>query len=161
MHQSRNLVAVSIVLLFMAQTAFSVELNQKSYINPLKGDIGAHDPVMIKQDSIYYLFCTGAYIPVKTSRDRITWKLAGTVLTSTPPWFKTYVPENDGKDCWAPDISFRSGKYWLYYAVSTFGKRVSAIGLTTNSTLDQASPDYKWSDEGMIINSTNSNNYNC
>jgi arabinan endo-1,5-alpha-L-arabinosidase len=131
------------------------------YTNPLKGDIGAHDPVMTKQDSTYYVFYTGPKINIKTSIGRTTWNQRGTVFATCPSWFKTYVPENDGKDCWAPDISFRNNKYWLYYAVSTFGARVSAIGLATNSTLNPDAADYKWVDEGMIMNSTTGNNYNC
>ena len=41
----------------------------------------------------------------------------------------------------------------LYYSVSSFGSRNSAIGLATNATLDPASPDYKWVDEGMVVRS--------
>ena len=45
---------------------------------------------------------------------------------------------------WAPDVLRADGLYRLYYSVSTFGKQVSAIGLTTSPTLDPASPDYRW-----------------
>ncbi|MBN1575081.1 MAG: arabinan endo-1,5-alpha-L-arabinosidase [Chitinispirillaceae bacterium] len=151
----------TIFLHFIIFSRFSAPADLKAYTNPLKGDIGVHDPVMIKQGGTYYIFYTGDYIPIKTSTDRINWKESGKVFKTCPAWFKTYVPENDGKNCWAPDIYFRNDKYWLYYAVSTFGKRVSAIGLATIPTLDRTSPEYKWTDEGMVINSTNGNNYNC
>lgn len=131
------------------------------YVNPLKGSTGVHDPVMIKQDSTWYIFYTGDYIPVKASRDRMNWRELPAVFSQCPGWFKTYVPENDGKNCWAPDISFRDGKYWLYYSVSTFGSRISAIGLATTPTLDTLSATFGWTDHGMVIRSDNSKRYNC
>jgi arabinan endo-1,5-alpha-L-arabinosidase len=42
----------------------------------------------------------------------------------------------------------------LYYAVSAFGRNTSVIGLATNLTLDPASPDYKWEDQGLVLRST-------
>jgi len=41
----------------------------------------------------------------------------------------------------------------LLLSVSTFGSRNSAIGLATNKTLDPASPDYRWVDEGLVLRS--------
>jgi arabinan endo-1,5-alpha-L-arabinosidase len=133
-----------------------------TFVNNLKGALDVHDPVMTREGGTYYVFWTGSLIPRKTSSDRITWKNTGKVFgTSAPSWFKTYVPDNNGKDIWAPDISYRDGKWWLYYSVSTFGARVSAIGLATNATLNADDSAYKWVDQGMVINSTTSNNYNC
>jgi arabinan endo-1,5-alpha-L-arabinosidase len=126
------------------------------YVNPLKGDLGVHDPVMIRQGNVYHIYCTGANIGAKTSADRITWKNAASGLPS-PSWIKTYVPGNNGTDFWAPDISFRDSLYWLYYSVSTFGSSVSAIGLATSPTL--GSP--VWTDKGMVIRSQSNSNYNC
>ncbi|WP_260607406.1 family 43 glycosylhydrolase [Chitinophaga polysaccharea] len=54
---------------------------------------------------------------------------------------------------WAPDISYHNGWYYLYYAVSAFGKNTSAIGVTVNRTLDPRSRDFKWIDKGMVIQS--------
>ncbi len=79
---------------------------------------------------------------------------------SAPSWFTTYVA-GAGTDLWAPDIDFRSGKYWLYYAVSTFGKNVSAIGLATNATLNASASNYKWVDQGMVIHSVAADSFNC
>jgi arabinan endo-1,5-alpha-L-arabinosidase len=62
---------------------------------------------------------------------------------------------------WAPDISFFEGRYHLYYSVSTFGKNRSVIGLTTNRTLDPASPDYRWVDEGKVVGSTPEDDWNA
>jgi arabinan endo-1,5-alpha-L-arabinosidase len=54
---------------------------------------------------------------------------------------------------WAPDIQFLNGVYYLYYSPSAFAKNTSAIGVMTNTTLDQNNPDYKWVDRGMILKS--------
>lgn len=147
----------SFPILILAILLSSNRLNGQTYVNPLLGNIYIHDPVMIKQGNTYYAFHTGRLIQQKTSKDRITWSASSSTLGSTPSWFKTYVPKNDGLDCWAPDISYRSGKYWLYYSVSTFGSDTSAIGLATSPSL--ANP--QWTDQGMVIRSFHSNNYNC
>jgi arabinan endo-1,5-alpha-L-arabinosidase len=55
---------------------------------------------------------------------------------------------------------FLNGRYCLYYAISTFGSQVSAIGLATNPTLDPADPGYHWTDQGPVIQSNPSVNYN-
>ena len=111
----------------------------------LEGDVeGVHDPVIIKQKDTYYVFCTGGgrggggIIPIRTSKDLIHWTNAGTALPGVPEWGKKEIPGARG--AWAPDISFYNGKYHLYYALSTFGSRNSAIGLATNVTLDPADP---------------------
>ncbi len=123
----------------------------------LEGDIGGtHDPVVIKQDGTYYVFVTGGragqgIIPIKTSTNLRTWKNAGHVMTSLPDWAATEIPQ--ARNAWAPDISFFRNKYHLYYSVSSFGSRNSAIGLATTPTLDPSSPDYKWTDDGMVLRS--------
>src|SRR5690554_17032 len=51
----------------------SLTVAQPGYVSPLTGSLSTHDPVLIKQDSVYYLFHTGNGVPVKTSRDRLQW----------------------------------------------------------------------------------------
>jgi arabinan endo-1,5-alpha-L-arabinosidase len=124
--------------------------------NPLKGDLRVHDPVMIRQDSVYYIFHTGRGISIKTSKDRINWKNAGRVFDSTslPSWRKKDIPEQDGS-FWAPDIHYSNGKYHLYYSVSAWMNFNSSIGYATNTTLDRSDPAYKWEDQGQVINYQN------
>ncbi len=123
----------------------------------LHGDVeGVHDPAIIREGGTYYVFCTGGrpgggVIPIRTSSDMTTWKLAGYVFEKLPDWAAKEIPKARG--AWAPDISFYNGRYQLYYAVSTFGSRNSAIGLATNATLDPGSPNYRWVDEGMVLRS--------
>jgi len=116
------------------------------------GRISVHDPVMIKQDSIYYLFCTGNGISVFSSPDMKEWKSEAPVFEAPPAWAVEAVPTYRGHT-WAPDIAFYNGQYYLYYSVSAFGKNTSAIGVATNKTLHPESSDFKWVDHGKVIQS--------
>jgi arabinan endo-1,5-alpha-L-arabinosidase len=123
----------------------------------LSGDIApVHDPVVIKERDTHYLFSTGGrpgegVIPIRTSKDLRTWTRSGHVFEALPPWAQTEIPK--ARNAWAPDILYFNGKYHLYYSVSSFGSRDSAIGLATTRTLDSASDDYRWTDEGMVLRS--------
>lgn len=128
--------------------------------NPLRGDLGVHDPVMIKAGNTYYIFATGNGVSVKTSTDRITWRNAGAAFAVNPPWHAQQVP-GARRDLWAPDIHYRDGKYWLYYSVSTFGSRVSAIGLATASALSPAGGSTQWQDQGMVVSTSDASNHNA
>jgi arabinan endo-1,5-alpha-L-arabinosidase len=124
----------------------------------LQGDLNpVHDPVLIKDGPTYYLFVTGGrngrgVIPIRTSPDLRTWELAGHVFPDRlPDWTAREIPR--ANNAWAPDISYFGGRYHLYYSVSSFGSRDSAIGLATTATLDRTSADYRWVDEGMVLRS--------
>ena len=124
----------------------------------LEGNTFIHDPsTIIKEGDHDYIFGTGQGIRTKSSPDLIHW----TALTHFPhrrPGQKRLC-EIHGH-FWAPDIIHVDGKFLLYYAVSTWGKQVSAIGLATSPTLDQSAANYKWTDCGMVIASTNGSDYN-
>jgi arabinan endo-1,5-alpha-L-arabinosidase len=111
------------------------------------------------------VFCTTqrgdapGQISCRTSKDLLSWKKTGTVFDRTPAWIAETIP--DVRGLWAPDISFHKGRYWLYYAASSFGSNVSAIGLATNGSLDPASPDFRWKDEGLVFQSRKADDYNC
>lgn len=114
--------------------------------------VSVHDPVMIKAGDRFYLFCTGFGIAVWSSADLQNWRKEAPVFASAPQWAVDTIPGFKGH-IWAPDISFRSGQYYLYYSVSAFGKNTSAIGVATNKTLDPSSPEFKWVDHGRVIQS--------
>jgi arabinan endo-1,5-alpha-L-arabinosidase len=150
---SRGFAAISIFTLLL----FAGGARQPGLL-PLEGDIqGVHDPAIIKEKDTYYVFCTGrrpgggGIIPIRASKDLRNWKLGGAVFERLPEWCNKEVPT--ARDAWAPDISYFNGKFHLYYAVSTFGRNLSAIGLATNVTLDASSPRYKWEDQGMVVRS--------
>lgn len=111
-----------------------------------------HDPVMIKHDSTYYLFCTGNGISVMSSKNLREWKFERPVFSEPPAWAVKAVPTFKGH-IWAPDICFFNDQYYLYYSVSAFGKNTSCIGVATNKTLDPADPDFRWVDHGKVIQS--------
>ena len=113
----------------------------------------AHDPVMIRQNDKYYLFTTGNGISVFSSKDMKNWRKETPVFSKVPEWVNKALPNYRGSSMWAPDISYHNGKYYLYYAVSAFGKNTSCIGLAVNKTLDSASADFKWEDMGKVIQS--------
>lgn len=115
-------------------------------------NIRVHDPVMIQQDGKYYLFCTGMGISVYSSTDRVNWVAEKPVFASAPTWAVETIPGFKGH-IWAPDISFHSGLYYLYYSVSAFGKNTSCIGVATNKTLDSKSKAFQWNDHGKVIQS--------
>lgn len=112
----------------------------------------AHDPVMIKEGNTYYLFHTGRGISVQSSTDMISWKEEPRVFDETPSWVLETIPKFRGS-MWAPDIIKKGDTYYLYYSVSAFGRNTSAIGVVTNTVLDPEDPDYKWEDQGMVIQS--------
>jgi len=146
---SINNKAWGVMLIFIWILGWNFANAQRRPIDP---PYGIHDPVMIKQDSIYYLFCTGMGISCYSSPDLKHWKRDSPVFMEPPAWAVKAVPGYKGHT-WAPDISFHNGKYWLLYSVSAFGKNTSCIGLAENTTLDQKSKDYKWLDHGKLIES--------
>ena len=114
--------------------------------------VSIHDPVMAKQGDTYYLYSTGSGITFYSSRDMINWRLRGRIFPGDPVWAKQVSPTFNGH-IWAPDIVQHNGRYYLYYSVSAFGQNTSAIGVTVNKTLEPDSPDYKWEDQGIVVQS--------
>jgi arabinan endo-1,5-alpha-L-arabinosidase len=127
---------------------------------PLEGGTFIHDPsTIIKDGTNYYIYGTGQGVLSKSSPDLIHWADGPSVFRAPPAWTLTSVPGFHGH-FWAPDIIQVNGKFFLYYAVSTWGKQVSAIGLAVNHTLNTAAPNYSWQDCGAVISSTNGGEFN-
>src|SRR3984893_3081049 len=132
----------------------------------VEGDVeGTHDPSIIKEGDTWYLFGTATekgsegQLPIRCSKDLHHWRRCGYVFESIPEWIKRASPET--KDLWAPDPSYSNGVYHIYYAYSSFGKNTSGIALVTNKTLDRASPDFKWVDEGLVFISRLEDDFNA
>jgi arabinan endo-1,5-alpha-L-arabinosidase len=127
--------------------------------NAQTGDVTSlHDPSIIRAGGTFYIFSTGRGVFERSSTDLFHWKRLGRVFGVNPQWTRDYSP---GGSLWAPDISYVDGEYRLYYAVSSFGKTYSAIGLAINKTLDRDSPDYRWIDRGKVIETPAKNNWNA
>ena len=135
-----------IILLFALALALA-----SAYAQPIAAP-PVHDPVMIRQDSTYYVFCTGRGIAVWASKDHWHWTALSPVFATPPAWTTATIPGFTGH-FWAPDISYHNGYYYLYYAVSIFGKNTSAIGVAVNKTLDPQAPGFHWEDLGKVIQS--------
>lgn len=112
-----------------------------------------HDPVMVKQDNVYYLF--GSRTSVSSSTDLVNWKTEKPILDKAPEWMSTdIVPGwNGGARYSAPDVQLVRGTYYVYYDITAFAKNTSAIGVATNKTLHPSDPDFKWVDRGMVVQS--------
>jgi len=124
------------------------------------GDVrNVHDPAVIEEAGRFYLFSTRAGVSVRCSEDLVRWRLCGDVFGHLPQWAVEDVPGLRG--LWAPDVAYFNGKFHLYYSASTFGSNRSAIGLVTNATLDPSSKDYAWRDQGKVIASARSDDWNA
>ena len=137
--------------LFNAPVACSLQM-------PVYGDYWAHDPSrMIKQGNTYFVYRTSQGIMAKYSTDLRNWTYGGQVFPNGPPsWTSNAVPGFTGS-FWAPDIVSLNGVYYLYYACSSWGSQVSAIGLATTTNLATGA----WTDRGAVIQSTTGDPYNC
>ncbi len=132
---------------------------------PLEGAVAfTHDPSMAKEGNTYYVFATGkapggGEFPIRCSDDLEHWKMCGHVFDAIPKWIQQRSPGT--RELWAPDISYSHGVYRLYYAYSLFGKNTSGIALAINKTLDPKSPDYKWVDQGLVLESKATDDFNA
>ena len=149
-----------------------MEAALKYYSDPKADSYQTHDPELIKQGDTYYLFPTGGAI--SSSKDLIHWTFAYNVFDKAPDWVTPDIIGANSRG-WgalavspggrgggaaprggrinAPEIQLVNGTYYLFYNVTAFARNTSAIGVATNKTLDPSSPDFKWVDHGMVVQS--------
>jgi len=128
------------------------------------GLVPTHDPSIAREGDTYYVFATGrardgGQIPIHCSEDLKVWRGCGKVFAAVPDWIQKVSPGT--RDLWAPDISFEHGEYRLYYAYSIYGKRTSGIALMTNKTLDPTGEGYAWVDKGLVISTSQEDDFNA
>ena len=118
----------------------------------LDGQPRIHDPsTIVVHDGKYYTYATGAGLPVSVSDDGWTWRRAGSLMAAVPGGRPgAEVVARGGNNTWAPDLVRIGGKYFLYYSAPGTQPK-AAIGLLVGTTLDPASPDYKWEDAGPVV----------
>ncbi|MET7875309.1 arabinan endo-1,5-alpha-L-arabinosidase [Micromonospora profundi] len=129
-----------------------------AYPNPgvVTGNVGVHDPTMVRRPTGGYLLAhTGDNIALKTSTDRTAFRNAGSAFPGGAPWTTTYT--GGSRNLWAPDLTYRDGRYWMYYSASTFGSNRSAIFLATSATGESGS----WTNQGLVIETRTSDNFNA
>ena len=107
----------------------------KTYTNPVVTLVAADPSVLRAADGTFYLYATqddwadgqgSHYLPIFKSDDLVNWTFVADALSTPPSW------KDDGGFTWAPDISFRDGTYYLYYAASLWGDPNPCIGLATS-----------------------------
>jgi len=147
------------ILLLSLMLLFSVVFPVNAATWNLTGDTNVHDPAYIVENGTgtRWVFSTGEGIQVLYSTDGVNYKRSGKIFNSRPSWWSNYVPNHTGLDVWAPDIYYYNGTYYLYYSISTFGSKISAIGLVTTTSISGG----VWTDKGMVTYSNNSTNYNA
>jgi arabinan endo-1,5-alpha-L-arabinosidase len=146
-------VVAALLLAFLPNTAQAA----LSYPDPLPitGQQIIHDPTVIRLKSGGYVaYSTGGIIGARLSKDLRHWDDAGNAFATPPSWWYEY---NDTGDPWAPDISYRAGRYWLYYAVSSWGANHSAIGVATSPTGLPGT----WTDHGKVFTSETTDAWNA
>ncbi len=125
---------------------------------PITGNLGTHDPTIINENGTWWQFQTGPGIYGKVSRNGgLNWEPLASILSSKLSWWSQYVPNQVGTDVWAPDVEVYNGRAYLYYSISTFGSKVSAIGLLSASSVAAGG----WRDDGLVISTNSSSNYNA
>jgi arabinan endo-1,5-alpha-L-arabinosidase len=122
----------------------------------LSGDLVTHDPSMVVEGSTWWVFETSETgMGVKYSPDGRKWTQGVSLFGNGLSWWGAY--NGNKKGAWAPDVHTWNGKAIVYYAVSTFGSRNSAIGLATASTIAKGD----WVDRGAVLTSSTSSDFNA
>lgn len=123
-----------------------------TYQNPVFEPVLADPSVIRGQDGYFYAYGTeddwgGAHgphlMPILKSKDLTKWEFVSDALAEKPVW------KEDGGGLWAPDISLHpNGKYYLYYAFSSWGDPNPAIGVATADH-----PAGPFTDHGKLLRS--------
>lgn len=154
------LLSVAVVVAVAASVAVYLRpASASTYPDPgvVAGDITVHDPSMVKgDDGTYIVASTAPGIALRTSTDRTNFTYSGLVFPDGASWTDDYTGTSNG-NLWAPDISYHNGKYYLYYAASSFGVNKSAIFLATSTTGEPGS----WTNKGKIYSTTTSSDHNA
>ena len=132
-----------VVLLLLAMASFAADWYAKDNLQP------GHDPSMVRFEDGYALMSTNNNLQLWTSEDAYIWKSHGSTVGGVPQWAYTYAPQTEG--IWAPDIYYMNGEYRIYYCVSEFGARNSAIGYTSTKSIVPGSSGYDWTDHGHVF----------
>lgn len=110
---------------------------------------GVHDPTILQENGIYYLYSTDTLqpetrgVPIRTSKDLIHWKFEKAALDGVPSEAKLW---SGATELWAPEVIKVDDEYRMYYSASTFGSTTSFIGLAVSDH-----PLGPWVDKGEVV----------
>ncbi|MBR4265045.1 MAG: arabinan endo-1,5-alpha-L-arabinosidase [Bacteroidales bacterium] len=135
------------------------------------GTYNVHDPCTRKFGDTYYTYCTDVvWFPPKSeidttkapklgkmgvcqirkSKDLVHWDFVGWAFDSIPEEAWNYVfpisGKNTANNIWAPYVLEHNGIFRMYYCLSTFGKKVSYIGLAESDN-----PSGPWQPKGCVV----------
>jgi len=121
------------------------------FVNPVFEPILA-DPTVLRDpiSGSFYAYGTqddwgdgvgSRLVPVLKSRDLTKWEVVGEAFESKPSWKKS-------GGIWAPEAVYMEGKYFLYYAYSTWGDANPGVGVATADK-----PEGPFKDHGKIFDS--------
>lgn len=128
-----------------------------TYINPVFEPVIA-DPTVLdnrERDGYFYVYGTQdnwgttpeteRIVPIIRSQDLVNWEDVGDAFSAQADW-------NLGENLfWAPHAEYRNGKYYLYYSLSVWDAKNSALGVAVAD-----SPSGPFTDLGKILDSNGS-----
>jgi len=155
------LLASSTLPSVQAQSAASGDGRNSEAVRTLEGELRIHDPsTIVRCGGQYWVFGTGRGIRSRFSSDLSRWQTGPPVFASPPAWTTNTVKGNRGH-FWAPDVIQSDGRYRLYYSVSTWGSRDSAIGLAAALAPGPGATHLDWKDCGLVLRSTDQDSFNA
>ena len=119
-----------------------------TYRNPvIAGDFA--DPSVIRVGNTYYAAGTssewGPAFPIYSSTDLVNWQYVGPVFAKLPDWIEG--------SCWAPELFYRNGLFYVYYTARRKSDGRSHIGVATTRDLRQGFTDHglllEWTSEAI------------
>lgn len=133
-HTQHTEVDRTVKLLTQALLLWVVFTGPVSFVFALDGNIGTHDPTTIMVcDGKYYAYGTGGNTHV--SSDGWTWDRGASV------------PGGGGM---GPDMIHIGDNYFMYVASNVGGQPASRIVMKTTKSLNPESPDYGWTEVGVV-----------
>ncbi|EGG05115.1 family 43 glycoside hydrolase [Melampsora larici-populina 98AG31] len=145
------------MILYLSIVVFLLFNHIKAYSQPgpCEGSCFAHDPSLVQHpNGTWFRFNTGNGIGIwKASALQGPWNYVGDALEGG-----STMKMQGSNYLWAPDVTLVGTTYYMYYAVSKWGRKTSAIGVATSPTMEVGS----WTDHGAIgIRSTARSPYNA
>lgn len=161
MHLNRSQARRVLLFLFLSSLGLSSGCFAQLPNTGGKG-LRLHDPsTIVRERNQWWLFSTGRGVSSFHSTNLIDWIAGPPLFTNAPGWALEAVPDNRRTYYWAPDVIKVNDRFLVYYSVSSFGQNRSVIGLVSNSTLDPSAPGFQWRDDGQVISSDRTNNFNA
>lgn len=126
------------------------------------GLLGAGDPHLFRdpETGIYYTSSTGRGGGLRRSEDLIHWTYIGPgIRENVPPEADKWTRYGDrfrAYGLWAPEVYAANGRFRMYYSVSTWGHRLSYIGMA-----EASHPEGPYEQRGAVIRTTEASPVNA